>query len=62
MMYGISLSRDGTTKVVSQRLEQRVALEEDARLEGDRAGSVSEDAEVGLDGTVVEVPAGEPVR
>jgi chromosome segregation protein len=45
MMYGISLNRDGTTKVVGQRLEHPTPLETDARLEGD----------------VVEVPESEPV-
>jgi chromosome segregation ATPase len=37
MMYGISLNADGTTKVVSQRLEEpNSAVEEDARREAER--------------------------
>jgi chromosome segregation protein len=61
MMYGISLSKDGTTKVVSQRLEHQVALEDDARLEG---GSARSDAVVGGDrhsDADVRMPADEPV-
>ena len=34
MLYGISLNKDGTTKVVAQQLEHRTPLEADARLEG----------------------------
>ena len=45
MMYGISLNKDGTTKVVCQRLDHKTDIEQDARLEG-----VSH-----------EVPQGEPV-
>ena len=37
MMYGVSLSRDGTTKVVCQQMEEpRIAHEEQARLEAER--------------------------
>ena len=34
MMYGISLNKDGTTKVVAQQLDHPTPLEADARLEG----------------------------
>jgi chromosome segregation protein len=61
-MYGISLSRDGTTKVVSQRLDRRVALEEDARLEGDPGDTGNPEMVLGPDGVVGGVPAAEPVR
>jgi DNA repair ATPase RecN len=37
MMYGISLNKDGTTKVVCQRLESKRSIEDDARLEGSLA-------------------------
>jgi chromosome segregation protein len=37
MMYGVSLSKDGTTKIVCQRLEHpRSVLEEDARRQAER--------------------------
>ena len=36
MMYGISLNKDGTTKVVAQTLEQTTPIESDARLEGEQ--------------------------
>jgi chromosome segregation protein len=42
MMYGVSLNKDGTTKVVAQQLEQTTTLDSDARLEGG--------------GAVIEVP------
>jgi chromosome segregation protein len=45
MLYGISLNKDGTTKVVAQRLDQRDV----------RASDVAEAARV------VEVPQSEPV-
>ena len=61
-IYGISLSRDGTTKVVSQRLDRRMALEEDARLEGNPGETGSPETAPGPDGVVVGVPGGEPVR
>ncbi len=37
MMYGISLNKDGTTKVVAQQLDHPTPLEADARLEGEAA-------------------------
>ncbi|MEO8476319.1 MAG: AAA family ATPase [Actinomycetota bacterium] len=37
MMYGVSLNKDGTTKIVCQRLEQpQLAIEEAARAEADQ--------------------------
>jgi chromosome segregation protein len=54
MMYGISLNRDGTTKVVAQRLEHTTPIESDARLEG---GEQVVDVPPAAD----EVPQGERV-
>ncbi|HVF08093.1 MAG TPA: AAA family ATPase [Actinomycetota bacterium] len=54
MMYGISLNRDGTTKVVAQRLEHTTPIESDARLEG---GEQVVDVPPAAD----EVPRGERV-
>jgi hypothetical protein len=67
MMYGISLNKDGTTKVVCQRLEHQTALEEDARLEGEREGADRESVAVvqtsaDEDPITIEVPQAEPVR
>jgi chromosome segregation protein len=53
MMYGISLNKDGTTKVVAQQLEHPTPLESDARLEGER--------ETPGGAPVIEVPEGERV-
>jgi chromosome segregation protein len=63
MMYGISLSKDGTTKVVAQRLDQQTSLETDARLEGDReAAAVAFAPQTSADDeAVIEVPQEEPV-
>ena len=51
MMYGVSLSKDGTTKVVCQQMEEpRKAHEERARLEAEREraeAAVARDADVG---------------
>jgi chromosome segregation protein len=54
MMYGISLNRDGTTKVVAQRLEHATSIESDARLEG-------AEPVVDVPPAADEVPQGEPV-
>ena len=54
MMYGISLNRDGTTKVVAQRLDHATPIESDARLEG---GEQVVDVPRAAD----EMPQGEPV-
>jgi chromosome segregation protein len=62
MMYGISLNRDGTTKVVAQQLDHPTPLEADARLEGDGAHGPPGGASRSDPGeTVVEVPQSEPV-
>jgi chromosome segregation protein len=63
MMYGISLSKDGTTKVVAQRLDQQTSLETDARLEGDREAAAAAFAPQTSadDEPVIEVPQEEPV-
>jgi hypothetical protein len=62
MMYGISLSKDGTTKVVAQRLDRQTPIDSDARLEGDRdAADAPVDPIPSDDGPVIEVPEGEPV-
>jgi chromosome segregation protein len=63
MMYGISLSKDGTTKVVAQRLDRQTPLESDARLEGEREAAAAAFAPQTSadDEPVIEVPEGEPV-
>jgi chromosome segregation protein len=70
MMYGISLNRDGTTKVVAQQLHDPTPLESDARLEGsdDEPAASAKPADAGdeavvelPDGDGVDVPEGEPV-
>ncbi len=58
MMYGISLNKDGTTKVVCQRLDSKRSIEEDARLEGSPATEVPPSLSATLP---AEVPQGEPV-
>ena len=63
MMYGISLNRDGTTKVVAQRHDRLSTAEEEARIEAQReaateAFAVQSSAD---DEPVVEVPLNEPV-
>jgi chromosome segregation protein len=71
MMYGISLNKDGTTKVVAQRLEHATPIESDARLEGEvvdvnahptdgEAHAASAPAAEGV-AQAIEVPQGEPV-
>jgi chromosome segregation protein len=55
MMYGISLNKDGTTKVVAQRLEHATPIESDSRLEGEVITPAQGD-----EPTIV-VPQGEPV-
>jgi len=64
MMYGISLNKDGTTKVVGQRLDQTTSIESDARLEGEVTTEVPE----ATDGAThevapapLDVPEAEPV-
>jgi chromosome segregation protein len=52
MMYGISLNKDGTTKVVCQRLDERKDIHVDARLEGSGAEAAS---------VPPKVPADQPV-
>jgi len=47
MMYGISLNKDGTTKVVAQQLDHPTSLETDARLEGERVVDVPDGERVG---------------
>jgi chromosome segregation protein len=47
MMYGISLNKDGTTKVVAQHLDSTTPLETDARLEGERIVDVPDGERVG---------------
>lgn len=63
MMYGISLNKDGTTKVVAQQLDHPTSLETDARLEGEReAASAAFAPQTSADDEpVIEVPEGEPV-
>ena len=58
MMYGISLNKDGTTKVVAQRLDHATPIESDARLEGD---VVVVDAGIDQVTPSAEVPQDEPV-
>jgi len=65
MMYGVSLNKDGTTKVVCQRMEQtqravEAAAREEAvheRLEAEHAVQSSADDEP----VELDVPQGEPV-
>ena len=66
LIYGISLNKDGTTKVVCQRLDHRTALEEDARLEGaieheDRMAADAARTSADESPISVEVPQSEPV-
>ena len=63
MMYGISLNKDGTTKVVAQQHEHPTPLETDARLEGEREAAAAAFAPQTSadDEPLVEVPEGEPV-
>ena len=63
MMYGISLNKDGTTKVVAQQLDHPTSLETDARLEGEREAAEAAFAPQTSadDEPVIEVPEGEPV-
>jgi chromosome segregation protein len=63
MMYGISLNKDGTTKVVAQRFDHPTPLETDARLEGEREAAAAAFAPQTSadDEPVIEVPQDEPV-
>ncbi len=63
MMYGISLNRDGTTKVVAQRHDRRGTAEEEARIEAQREAAAEAFAPQSSadDEPVLEVPQGEPV-
>jgi hypothetical protein len=56
-MYGISLNKDGTTKVVAQQHDHPTTLESDSRLEGEASASQTPAG----DESVVEVPQSEPV-
>ena len=65
MMYGVSLSKDGTTKVVCQQMEEpRRAHEEEARREAERerAASASKAQSSADEPEALEVPEGEPVH
>ncbi len=65
MMYGISLSADGTTRVVAQRLEHpHTAAEEDAQREAERErAAIAFAAQTSADDEpVVDVPDSERVR
>jgi hypothetical protein len=64
MMYGISLNKDGTTKVVAQRLEHQTSLETDARLEGAGSPAAGDDRVIDVEAAEADgaqVPAGERV-
>jgi chromosome segregation protein len=63
MMYGISLNKDGTTKVVAQRLDRQARAEEEARIEAQREAAAEAFAPQSSadDEPVLEVPLGEPV-
>ena len=63
MMYGISLNRDGTTKVVAQRHDRQGTAEEEARIEAQREAAAEAFAPQSSadDEPVLEVPQGEPV-
>ena len=65
MMYGVSLSKDGTTKVVCQQMEEpRKAHEEEARREAERerAASAFSPQSSADEPDAVEVPESEPVH
>jgi chromosome segregation protein len=67
MMYGVSLARDGTTKVVCQQMEEpRAAREERARLEAEReraeASLVVAQTSADEVPETVQMPEGEPVH
>ena len=65
MIYGVSLSKDGTTKVVCQQMEEpRRAHEEEARREAERerAASASKPQSSADEPEALEVPEGEPVH
>jgi hypothetical protein len=55
MMYGISLNKDGTTKVVAQQLDHPTPLEADARLEGGQQAASVVPPSPGSE-PVIEVP------
>jgi chromosome segregation protein len=63
MMYGISLNKDGTTKVVAQRLEAQERAEEAARIEAQREAAAEAFAPQSSadDEPVLQVPEDEPV-
>ena len=67
MMYGVSLARDGTTKVVCQQMEEpRAAREERARLEAEReraeASVVVAQTSADEEPDAVQMPESEPVH
>jgi chromosome segregation protein len=63
MMYGISLNKDGTTKVVAQRLEAQERAEEAARIEAQREAAAEAFAPQSSadDEPLLQVPEDEPV-
>jgi chromosome segregation protein len=63
MMYGISLNKDGTTKVVAQLLEAQARAEDAARIEAQREAAAEAFAPQTSadDEPVLEMPQGEPV-
>lgn len=63
MMYGISLNKDGTTKVVAQRFDRQEVAEEAARIEAQREAAAEAFASQSSaeDEPVLEMPQGEPV-
>ncbi|MGZ4150344.1 MAG: hypothetical protein ACXVQJ_09915, partial [Actinomycetota bacterium] len=63
MMYGISLNKDGTTKVVAQQLEAQERAEEAARIEAQREAATEAFAPQSSadDEPVLRVPEDEPV-
>jgi DNA repair ATPase RecN len=65
MMYGISLNKDGTTKVVAQRLEHTTSIESDARLEGEvtttEVPEATDEATDEVAPAPLDVPEAEPV-
>jgi chromosome segregation protein len=63
MLYGISLNKDGTTKVVAQRLDHQERAEEAARIEAQRESALEAFAPQtsAEDEPVLEVPQDEPV-
>ncbi|HEX6843888.1 MAG TPA: hypothetical protein VF235_02120, partial [Actinomycetota bacterium] len=63
MLYGISLNKDGTTKVVAQRMDTQERAEEEARIEAQRESAAEAFAPQtsAEDEPVLEMPQDEPV-